>query len=276
LRIAYFDCFSGISGDMTLGALLHAGVDEAAWRAELAKLDVPGYEIKTGMVVKEGISAIDVDVILKEADQGHGRHLSDIAEILGRSGVSETVRCRALGAFTQLAQAEAKIHAMTPDSIHFHEVGAVDAIVDIVGACIGLEMLGIEKVYASPLPFNRGWVECAHGTMPVPAPATLELLVGFPLRPDDRPKELITPTGAALLAEYAERTPNGEIAPVPPMIVRVIGYGAGKRDSWIPNLLRLIVGDTYTEPMQKPAGTRRAETKTQVKQVKVFKRKPGL
>jgi uncharacterized protein (TIGR00299 family) protein len=257
MRIAYFDCFSGISGDMTLGALLHAGVDETAWRAELAKLNVPGYELKTETVVKEGISAVDVDVLLHEADPGHGRHLSDIEAILRRSDLPETVRKRAMGAFTRLACAEAKIHATTADRIHFHEVGAIDAIVDIVGACLGLEMLGVEKVYASPLPFNRGWVECAHGTMPVPAPATLELLVGFPLRPDDRPKELITPTGAALLAEYAERLPGGDLAPVPAFVVRAIGYGAGKRDTWIPNLLRLIVGETGTEPPQKPAGTRR-------------------
>ena len=213
MRIAYFDCFSGVSGDMMLGALLHAGVDEAAWRAEMERLNVPGYSLEIGMVVKEGISGMDVDVVLHEADQGHGRHLADIVEILTQSGVSESVRCRALGAFTKLAHAEAKIHAMTPDTIHFHEVGAVDAIVDIIGACIGLEMLGVEKVYSSPLPFNRGWVECAHGTMPVPAPATMELLVGFPLRPDDRPKELITPTGAALLAEFAEAHPNGRTRP---------------------------------------------------------------
>lgn len=265
MRIAYFDCFSGISGDMTLGALLHAGVDETAWREELARLNVPGYELKTGLVVKEGISAMDVDVVLTAQDEGHGRHLKDIAEILEKSGLSENIRKRAMGAFTHLACAEAKIHAMTPDTIHFHEVGAVDAIVDIVGACIGLEMLGIEKVYASPLPLNRGWVECAHGTMPVPAPATLELLVGFPLRPDDRPKELITPTGAAILAEYAERTPDGNIAPVPPIVLRAVGYGAGKRDSWIPNLLRLCVGETYIEPIKTPAGTRRAEKPTKKK-----------
>lgn len=244
VRSAHFDCFSGISGDMTLGALLHAGVEEEPWRAELAKLNVPGYDLKVKTVVKEGISAIDVDVVLHAQDQGHGRHLADIEEILNRSGLSERVRCRALGVFTRLANAEAKIHATTPDRIHFHEVGAVDAIVDIVGACIGLEMLGVEKVYASPLPFNRGWVECAHGTMPVPAPATLELLTGFPLRPDDRPKELITPTGAALLAEWVERAPSGDIAPVPSMILRAVGYGAGKRDTWIPNLLRLCLGET--------------------------------
>jgi uncharacterized protein (TIGR00299 family) protein len=243
MRIAYFDCFSGISGDMTLGALLHAGAEESAWRAELARLDVPGYELRVDSVVKEGISGLQVDVILHESDQGHGRHLADIQAILDQSGLPDRVRMRALGAFTRLAAAEAKIHATTPDRIHFHEVGAVDAIVDIVGCCVGLELLGVERVYASALPFNRGWVECAHGTMPVPAPATLELLVGFPFRPDDRPKELITPTGAALLAETVERTPAGDIAPAPPMTLRAVGYGAGKRNSWIPNLLRVLLGD---------------------------------
>lgn len=256
MRIAYFDCFSGISGDMTLGALLHAGLDEAAWRAELAKLNVPGYRVDISKVVKEGIAGTDVDVVLLETDQGHGRHLADIEAILSRSGLSESIRARALGAFNRLAQAEAKIHGMTPDTIHFHEVGAIDAMVDIIGVCIGIEMLGIEKVYSSPLPMNRGWVECAHGTMPVPAPATMELLVGFPLRPDGRQKELITPTGAALLAEYAERTPDGEIAPAPGFVPLAIGYGAGKRDSWIPNLLRVIVGETWAEPVRRPAGTR--------------------
>lgn len=243
MRIAYFDCFSGISGDMTLGALLHAGVDETAWREELAKLAVPGYEVTVKPVVKEGISGLQVDVLLHEQDQGHGRHLSDIVAILERSGLSDRVRCRALATFTRLARAEAKIHAMTPESIHFHEVGAIDAMVDIVGACIGLDLLDIERVYASPLPLNRGWVTCAHGIMPVPAPATLELLVGFSLRPDDRLKELITPTGAALLAEWAERTPSGEAALVPPMTLQSVGYGAGQRSTEIPNLLRLCIGE---------------------------------
>lgn len=257
MRIAYFDCFSGVSGDMILGALLHAGVDEAAWRSELAKLNVPGYELKVEMVVKEGISGMDVDVVLLETDDAHGRHLADIEAILDKSGLADSVRARAMGAFLRLANSEAKIHAMTPDTIHFHEVGAIDAIVDIVGACIGLEMLGVEKVYASPLPLNRGWVECAHGTMPVPAPATLELLAGFPLRPDYREKELITPTGAAILAEFAERDPLGDILPAPPMRLRKVGYGAGKRDTWIPNLLRLMTGETYAEPIKTPYGTRK-------------------
>ncbi len=243
MRIAYFDCFSGISGDMTLGALLHAGLDESEWRAQLTKLNVPGYDISVERVVKEGISGRQVDVKLHEADRGHGRHLADIESILNSSGLSEKVCSRAFAVFNRLASAEAKVHAAPIDQIHFHEVGAVDAIVDIVGSCIGLEMLGIERVYASPLPLNRGWVECAHGTMPVPAPATLGLLEGFKFRPDEREKELITPTGAALIAEYVERTPTGETAILPPMTLRAIGYGSGQRNTWIPNLLRVIIGD---------------------------------
>ena len=254
MRIAYFDCFSGISGDMTLGALLHAGLDEEAWRLELSKLNVPGYEVRVKRVVKEGISGTDVDVVLLGQDQGHGRHLSDIETIICRSDLNERVKTRAMSAFTRLANAEAKIHGMTPESIHFHEVGAVDAIVDLVGSCIALEMLGIEKVFSSPLPFNRGFVECAHGTMPVPAPATLELLFGFPLRPDDRMKELITPSGAAILAEFVERDDSGAIAQVPAFIPKSVGYGAGKRNSLIPNLLRVIIGDTFVSSVKNWTG----------------------
>ena len=254
MRIAYFDCFSGISGDMTLGALLHAGLDEEAWRLELSKLNVPGYEVRVKRVVKEGISGTDVDVVLLEQDQGHGRHLSDIETIICRSDLNERVKTSSMSAFTRLANAEAKIHGMTPESIHFHEVGAVDAIVDLVGSCIALEMLGIEKVFSSPLPFNRGFVECAHGTMPVPAPATLELLFGFPLRPDDRLKELITPSGAAILAEFVERDDSGAIAPVPAFIPKSVGYGAGKRNSLIPNLLRVIIGDTFVSSVKNWTG----------------------
>lgn len=261
MRIAYFDCFSGISGDMTLGALLHAGVDEAAWRTELERLGVTGYTVITEKVLKEGIAAVRVEVCLNQSDTGHGRHLKDIAEILERSGLSETVRQHAMGAFTRLACAEARIHDMTPDTIHFHEVGAVDAIVDIVGACIALEMLGVQKVYTSPLPFNRGWVDCAHGTMPVPAPATLELLAGFLLRPDARTHELVTPTGAALLAEFAERGADNTIAPPPPMVLRAVGYGAGTHDTWIPNLLRVCIGDVVEPPEKSPAGTRSARSR---------------
>lgn len=246
VRIACFDCFSGISGDMILGALLDVGVDPQAWRAALDQLQVPGYDIAITPVKKQGIAGVRVEVRLHEADTGHGRHLSDIAEILERSQLPENVRKRALAVFARLANAEAKIHATTPEAIHFHEVGAVDAIVDIVGACIGLEMLGVEKVYCSPLPFSSGWVECAHGQMPLPAPATLELLSGFTLRFDPRQEELITPTGAAILAEFAERDAQGHVLGFPPLRLLKVGYGAGSRDTEQPNLLRLCLAEELT------------------------------
>ncbi|HEV2473152.1 MAG TPA: LarC family nickel insertion protein [Chthonomonadales bacterium] len=243
MRIAYFDCFSGISGDMVLGALLHAGAPEAEWRESLSRLNVPGYSVTVASVVKEGISALDVHVELEEIDSGHGRHLSDIRELLNSSGLPERVGLRALGAFTRIAEAEAKIHDMTPDTIHFHEVGAIDAIVDIAGAAIALDLLDVRQVYSSALPLNGGWVECAHGSIPLPAPAAMELLKGFRFQHDERRSELITPTGAALLAEFVERDPAGTAAAPPPMVVRSVGYGAGKRNTPIPNLLRVVIGE---------------------------------
>ena len=252
MRIAYFDCFSGVSGDMTLGALLACGADENAFRDALAALNVPGYDLHIARRKVEGIMATDVDVELLEVDQGHGRHLSDIAEIYANSDLSPRVREQSLAVFTRLAHAEAKVHGTTPDEIHFHEVGAVDAIVDITGACILLEMLGVEAVYTSPLPVARGFVDCQHGRMPLPAPATVELLLGLPTYPAPVKGELVTPTGAALLATLAgpDRVGNP-----PAMAMRAAGYGAGKKD-WgapFPNLLRVLIGETVE------AGERRAD-----------------
>lgn len=244
MKAAYFDClFSGVSGDMTLGALLACdGADEARFREGLAALSVPGYELSIERVKREGITATDVDVRLLERDQGHGRHLSDIAAILHASSLSGRVQQQALAVFTRLADAEAKIHGTSRDEIHFHEVGAVDAIVDIVGACLLLEMLGVEQVYTSPFPCGHGTVVCQHGVMPVPAPATLELLRGFPVRALDIEGELVTPTGAALVTTLADPAQAG---PMPPMMVTTVGYGAGKKQFAPdrPNLLRVIVGE---------------------------------
>lgn len=244
MKAAYFDClFSGVSGDMTLGALLACdGADEARFREGLAALNVPGYELSIERVKREGITATDVDVRLLERDQGHGRYLSDIAAILHASSLSGRVQQQALAVFTRLADAEAKIHGTSRDEIHFHEVGAVDAIVDIVGACLLLEMLGVDQVYTSPLPCGHGTVVCQHGVMPVPAPATLELLRGFPVRALDIEGELVTPTGAALVTTLADPAQAG---PMPPMTVTTVGYGAGKKQFAPdrPNLLRVIVGE---------------------------------
>ena len=244
MKTAYFDCFSGISGDMTLGALLScAGADEALFRDNLAALGVPGYELTIQTVKREGITATDVDVRLLETDQEHGRHLSDIAGILEQSRLSARVRGQALAVFTRLADAEAKIHGTSRDEIHFHEVGAVDAIVDIVGTCLLLEMLGVERVTVSALPCGTGSIWCQHGWMPVPAPATMELLSGFPIYSVDIKGELVTPTGAALMTTLAEPATAGKM---PAMRVLTSGYGAGKKQLKpdTPNLLRVIIGET--------------------------------
>ena len=243
MKIAYFDCFSGVSGDMTLGALLACGADEAEWRRQMVGLSVPGYDLHVQRVTRGGIAATDVSVVLFEEEAGHGRHLSDIATLLTDSALSEAVRRNVLAVFTRLADAEAKIHGTTRDEIHFHEVGAVDAIVDIAGSCLLLEMLRIERVQMSALPCGTGTLTCAHGVLPVPAPATLELLAGFPVYPVDIKGELVTPTGAALLTTLADPKTAGLM---PAMRIVQSGFGAGKKqfDSNRPNLLRVVIGET--------------------------------
>lgn len=244
MRIAYFDCFSGASGDMIMGALLDAGAHEDELRAGLEELSLPGYVLRTQRVVKEGISATHASVALQQTDEGHGRHLSDIARIISASRLDPAVSEQALCVFQRLAEAEAHIHGVSPDDIHFHEVGAVDAIVDIVGGCLALRSLRVERVYVSPLPMARGWIRCAHGDVPSPAPAALELLQGFTLHQDERTWELVTPTGAALLAQWAERNPDGSAAQPPDMTLLSVGYGAGTRDFERPNVLRVVIGET--------------------------------
>jgi len=255
MKIAYFDCFSGVSGDMTLGALLACGADDAQFEAEfrrqMAGLHVPGYALKVQRVVRQGITATDVDVVLLEQGQGHGRHLSDIAALLERSTLSESVRRKSLAVFTRLADAEAKIHGTTRDEIHFHEVGAVDAIVDIAGSCVLLEMLGVEQVALSSLPCGTGTILCAHGVMPVPAPATLELLSGFLVHSVNIRGELVTPTGAALLTTLADPQNAGKM---PAMRVLTSGFGAGKKqfNAEMPNLLRVVIGEADSEQDKTP------------------------
>lgn len=251
MKIAYFDCFSGVSGDMALGALLACGADEIVFREHLAALRVPGYELTIETVTREGITAIDVDVRLLDAEQGHGRHLPDIAAILETSALPPKVQQNALAVFTRLADAEAKIHGMSRDAIHFHEVGAIDAIVDIVGACILLDMLGVVRVAVSSIPCGYGTVTCQHGIMPVPAPATLELLRGFAVHAVDIKGELVTPTGAALVTTLADPAVAGKM---PTMRVLASGFGAGKKQfkSDMPNLLRVVIGETEDPSHQTP------------------------
>jgi uncharacterized protein (TIGR00299 family) protein len=239
MKIAYFDCFAGISGDMTLGALIGAGADPVRLQDELAGLGVGGYRIEVGRKIKGPIEATDVCVVLdKHESHHHHRRLKEILEMIRGANLSERVKQTAERIFSRLAVAEGRVHGRSPEEVHFHEVGAVDAIVDIVGAAICLDMLGWPKVIASPMPTFHGFAKGSHGTFPLPAPATAEILRGVPWRKLDIEGELVTPTGAAIIAEIASGF--GEM---PAMTVEKIGYGAGKSDFGIPNVLRVMLGE---------------------------------
>lgn len=239
MPLAYFDCFSGISGDMTLGALVDAGVSIDLLRSELGKLGLPGYELKAEKVKRSGIAATKVHVVIDSKNHQQSRHLADIAAIINGSSLSAPIKEKSVGIFNRLAEAEARVHATTPDKIHFHEVGAVDAIVDIVGSVIGLDHLGVTKIRASAVNVGSGTVETAHGLLPVPAPATVELLKGIPFYQSETRFELATPTGAAIVS-----TMSSSFGPLPEMRVDRVAYGAGDRDfPGRPNVLRLMIGE---------------------------------
>ncbi|MHB1043472.1 MAG: nickel pincer cofactor biosynthesis protein LarC [Eubacteriales bacterium] len=239
MKIAFFDCFSGVSGDMCLGALVSAGVDFEALRGELLKLPVEGYDIRQERVKRNGIGAVNIYVDLLEANQPE-RRLVDIEKIIDKSTLPAEVKARSKEVFRRLASAEAEVHGTTPDRIHFHEVGAVDAIVDVVGTVLGLYMLDVEKVLASPLPMGKGFIQCLHGIIPSPAPATLEVLKDVPVYGAGFEGELVTPTGAALISTLAEA-----FVDFPAMTVGRVGYGSGKKVTKHPNLLRLVIGERY-------------------------------
>lgn len=236
MKIGYFDCIAGASGDMILGAMLDAGLDEGELRASLAALDLSGYEVHIRRVSKKGIAAVKVDVQVLE-DVPH-RRLAELLSLLHGSGLEKPVREKSEAILRRLAEVEAQIHGTTAEEVHLHELGAVDTLVDIVGTLAGLEKLGIEAVYASPLPLGRGFVESAHGPLPLPAPATLRLLEGVPIYGSELDAELVTPTGAALLVSQAKA-----FGPIPAMRLTAVGYGAGGRDLPIPNVMRLLVGE---------------------------------
>src|SRR5512143_2745201 len=199
MTIAYFDCFSGISGDMTLGALMDAGVSIDVLRSELAKLNLPGYERKSEKVKRAGIAATKVHVIIEKKGR-ESRHLSDIVAIINGSSLPAPLKEKSIGIFNRLAEAEAKVHATSPEMVHFHEVGAVDAVVDIVGSVIGLDLLGVTRIITSSINVGSGTVQTAHGIFPIPAPATAELLKGIPFYQSSLRFELATPTGAAIIS----------------------------------------------------------------------------
>jgi pyridinium-3,5-bisthiocarboxylic acid mononucleotide nickel chelatase len=241
MTLAYFDCFSGISGDMTLGALVHLGVPVQWLQQSVAELPLDGFAIEARRVMRNGIEAVRVEV--RTSETHHHRTLKDIRRMIASSALPERVKDGSLAIFDRLAEAECKIHGCPKESVHFHEVGAIDAIVDIVGVCLGLSYLGVDTVACSPLPLGGGFVSCAHGMLPVPAPAVLELLKGVPVYGGGVQEELVTPTGAAILVGTA-----AEFKTMPSLRVSRIGYGAGAREhSGPPNLLRIVLGEPQTD-----------------------------
>ncbi|MBN1498181.1 MAG: nickel pincer cofactor biosynthesis protein LarC [Spirochaetes bacterium] len=241
MKAAYFDCYSGVSGDMILGALIDAGLDPEALKNTLAALPLSGYEISTGRIVKNGIAATRVTVAVSDRQQERG--LNDILGIIDAASLSDRVKQSASEIFRAIARIEAEIHNVDIDRIHFHEVGAVDSIIDIVGACAGLDLLGIESVYCSSINVGEGTVSTAHGILPVPAPATAALLRGVPVYSSGIQAELATPTGAAIMTHFARR-----FGPLPVMKISSVGYGAGMKDLTIPNLLRVYIGEEEKRP----------------------------
>ena len=235
MRAAYFDCFSGISGDMVLGALVDLGWPVEELKRELDKLDLFGYRIEAKKVAKRGI--LSTQIKIRATEEKKERTLEDILSILDKSKLEKKIKERSRAIFTKLASVEAKIHGESPQKIHFHELGGLDTIIDVVGALAGMNYLGVEKVYSSSLPLGKGFVKCSHGILPLPAPATLELLKEVPVYGSDIEAELVTPTGAAIISNLAEN-----FGQMPPMKIEHIGYGAGQRDLTIPNLLRVSIG----------------------------------
>jgi pyridinium-3,5-bisthiocarboxylic acid mononucleotide nickel chelatase len=249
MKAVYFDCFSGISGDMTLGALVDAGCPLEILRGKLQGLELPGWGISVEKVWKNGMAATHVRV--KTVDAQTHRSLATILGILEKSKLDAQVRERAGAIFTKLGEAEAAVHDVPIEKIHFHEVGAVDAIVDIVGACIGFGELGFEKFACSPLNVGGGTAKMAHGILPVPAPATARLLMGKPTYSSGVQKELVTPTGAAIVATLCD-----VFGPQPAMKVSAIGYGAGTTDlESQPNVLRIMAGEVSVQAIDGHGGT---------------------
>ena len=305
MKTLYLDIFSGISGDMFLGALIDLGVDARKLERELSKLKLAGYHLHVTRKQKSGIAGVKFDVHL-ETDPAHNQHddqhdqhdhdhapghthehghdhhhdhdhehphpasrtphpepqhadsrnFSEIKKLIGQSKLSAWVKQKSLAVFQRIAEAEGKIHGMTPEKVHFHEVGAVDSIVDIVGACVGLEMLGKPRVLAAAVVEGVGWVNCAHGRFPIPAPATLAILGarGVGVTQCDEPYELVTPTGAALLAEFVE-----SFGPMSGLVAEKIGFGLGTRDNQTrPNVLRAVLGEYKVQSPESKVGSARA------------------
>ncbi len=257
MKTLYLDLVSGISGDMFIGALVDVGVEARRLEAELKKLGLEGYHLHVSRGRKANLEGVKFEVHVASdhshkgkpaahhshpAPHGHARSFAEIRQLITRSELSDWVKQKAVAIFQRIAEAEGKVHGVPPDRVSFHEVGAVDSIVDITGACIALELLGKPRVVASPVVDGTGWIDCAHGRLPIPAPATLAILGarGIALSQCDEPNELVTPTGAALLAEFVEA-----FGPMRQVVAERIGYGLGTRDNPLrPNVLRAVLGNS--------------------------------
>lgn len=238
-RILYYDCFAGISGDMNLGALLHLGVDAGYLKAELRKLNIDGFSLEIKEDKRRGIHGVKADVVIHNPENGKHRHLHHIESLINNSNLSEKVKATSLKIFGLVAEAEAHVHNIPIEKVHFHEVGALDSIADIVGAAICLDYLDVDKVISAPVQLGGGTVKCAHGIMPVPAPATAEILKNIPVKSGLVNYEATTPTGAAILVATAE-----EFTTEINFDIRKVGYGLGTIDTEVPNILRVFLAET--------------------------------
>lgn len=242
-RILYYDCFAGISGDMNLGALVDLGVDPAYLEKELSRLNLEGFRLEVRSDARKGIHGTRVTVVIDHPENEKHRHLHHIEALIEQSTLPDSVKQKASAIFDRVAAAEAKVHHISKEKVHFHEVGALDSIADIVGAAICQEFLKVDEIHSSPVQLGGGTVKCAHGTMPVPAPATAEILEGIPVRSGLVDHEATTPTGAAILAATVDR-----FSTETEMSILKTGYGIGQRDGSIPNVLRVHLAESLTTP----------------------------
>ena len=251
MKILYYDAFAGLSGDMNLAAMLDLGLDEGLLRAELGRLALDEeFELQVSLTSRKGITGTRVDVVLANPSRGTPhRGLADIEALLGASRLDSAVRATALDILRAVAVAEAHVHGVPLEKVHFHEVGATDSIVDVVAAAIAYHALGVDEVWSSPVELGGGFVRCAHGTLPVPAPATVEILSGLPTKRGATEHEMTTPTGAAVVATLVDR-----FEATPSMRVAKTGYGVGHRDTSIPNLLRVHLAEVDAAPERRVEG----------------------
>ncbi len=241
-KILYYDCFAGISGDMNLGALVDLGVDAKFLEQELGKLNIEGFHLMVEPGIRKGISGTKVTVVIENPENEKHRHLRHIEELINNSSLSDRIKQKSLAIFMQVAEAEAKVHNISKEKVHFHEVGALDSIADIVGAAICQEALNVDEIHSSPVQLGGGFVQCAHGLMPVPAPATAEIIKDMPVKAGLVEYEATTPTGAAILAATVDH-----FSASMEMKVLKTAYGIGHKDGDIPNVLRVYLAEIDTQ-----------------------------